>query len=203
MSGTAVSGAGPGPDEAGRTSELEERGTGRLADVDDTAAFQALERARKLAKNPAARRRKYPRTGIAPAGISAGPGLGDAGSGAKPSRRDPQRLGDLAEALLDARGWSEEVESASVITRWREIVGDDIANHTRIEHFAEGRLVVRASSTAWATNLKFLLGQVRSRIAEVVGPEVVTEIVVLGPKAPSWQHGIRSVKGRGPRDTYG
>nr|NLD40552.1 DUF721 domain-containing protein [Actinomycetales bacterium] len=27
--------------------------------------------------------------------------------------------------------------------------------------------------------------------------------VVLGPKAPSWKHGIRSVPGRGPRDTYG
>ncbi|MDO5494952.1 MAG: DciA family protein [bacterium] len=172
---------------------------------DDAAAFQALERARELAKNPAARRRRKWKAGERPgeADTAAGPGLGYAGSGAKPSRRDPQKLGNLAEALLDARGWTDEVESASVITKWPEIVGDDVASHTEIESFQEGRLVVRASSTAWATNLKYLLGPVRSRIAEVVGPEVVTEIVVLGPKAPSWKHGIRSVQGRGPRDTYG
>lgn len=178
---------------------------GQAPESDDAAAFQALERARELAKNPAARRRRKWRGGPTRGApdTSGGPGLGDAGSGAKPSRRDPQKLGNLAEALLDARGWSEEVESASVITKWRQIVGDDVANHTEIEHFQDGRLVVRASSTAWATNLKFLLGSVRSRIAEVVGPEVVTEIVVLGPKAPSWKHGIRSVRGRGPRDTYG
>ncbi|HHW82888.1 MAG TPA: DUF721 domain-containing protein [Actinomycetales bacterium] len=176
-----------------------------MSEPDDAAAFQALERARELARNPAARRRKKWKPGRTPdAGdTSAGPGLGYAGSGAKPSRRDPQKLGNLADALLDARGWTEEVESASVITKWREIVGDDVANHTQIETFTEGRLVVRASSTAWATNLKFLLGPIRTRIAEVVGPEVVGEIVVLGPKAPSWKHGIRSVPGRGPRDTYG
>nr|NLD41516.1 DUF721 domain-containing protein [Actinomycetales bacterium] len=175
------------------------------SEPDDAAAFQALERARALAKNPAARRRRKWKPGsMRGAGdTTAGPGLGNAGSGAKPSRRDPQKLGSLAESLLDARGWSEQVESASVITKWREIVGDDVANHSQIEHFEDGRLVVRASSTAWATNLKHLMGPVRSRIAEVVGPEVVTEIVVLGPKAPSWKHGIRSVPGRGPRDTYG
>ncbi len=169
---------------------------------DDSAAFQALERARALAKNPAARRKRKMRPEPM-ADTSAGPGLGNAGSGAKPSRRDPQTLGSLTGSLFDARGWSDEVEAASVITRWEEIVGSDIAAHTRIESFTEGRLLVRASSTAWATNLKHLLGQVRSRIAEVVGPEIVSEIVVLGPKAPTWKHGIRSVPGRGPRDTYG
>lgn len=171
--------------------------------ADDSAAFQALERARALARNPAAQRKRKAGRGEAPAGLRAGPGLGDAGSGAKPSRRDPQRLGELSSALIDARGWSTEVEAAGVITRWREIVGDDVANHTRVEAFSEGRLLVRASSTAWATNLRYLTGDILSRIAEVVGPEIVTEFVVLGPRAPSWSHGIRSVPGRGTRDTYG
>lgn len=181
----------------------DEQVSAAVAPADDAAAFQALERARELAKNPAARRRRRAHSGTKFTDTSAGPGLGSAGSGSKPSRRDPQKLGDLTEALLDARGWADEVESASVVTRWEEIVGADIAAHTRIESFDAGRLIVRASSTAWATNLKLLLGTVRSRIAEVVGPQIVTDIVVLGPKAPSWNHGIRTVPGRGPRDTYG
>jgi len=63
--------------------------------------------------------------------------------------------------------------------------------------------VVRASSTAWATQVKLLLGQLRQRIAAEVGPDLVTEIVILGPAGPTWKHGLRSVRGRGPRDTYG
>jgi predicted nucleic acid-binding Zn ribbon protein len=32
---------------------------------------------------------------------------------------------------------------------------------------------------------------------------VVTRLRVQGPAAPSWVHGPRHVRGRGPRDTYG
>jgi predicted nucleic acid-binding Zn ribbon protein len=31
----------------------------------------------------------------------------------------------------------------------------------------------------------------------------ITQIRFLGPNAPSWKKGPRSVPGRGPRDTYG
>ena len=41
------------------------------------------------------------------------------------------------------------------------------------------------------------------RIEAVVGPGVVTELIVLGPVAPSWVKGRRRVPGPGPRDTYG
>ncbi len=166
----------------------------------DAAAFEALQRAREMAKAPGAqKRRRKPREG----GLPAGPGLGNAGSGAHPSARDPQRVGDVAEALVDARGWRERVEVASVVGRWREIVGDAVADHTTIERFEEGCLVVRASSTAWATQVKLLMGELRRRIVAEVGPDLVTEIVILGPAGPTWKHGIRSVRGRGPRDTYG
>jgi predicted nucleic acid-binding Zn ribbon protein len=36
-----------------------------------------------------------------------------------------------------------------------------------------------------------------------VGGNVVTRLRVVGPTAPSWKKGPRSVRGRGPRDTYG
>jgi len=31
----------------------------------------------------------------------------------------------------------------------------------------------------------------------------VTRVLVVGPEAPNWKKGRRSVPGRGPRDTYG
>ena len=76
------------------------------------------------------------------------------------------------------------------------------------------RIVVRADSTAWATQLRLLLPALRRRLADelasvsgLVGADVrnswQVEVTVLAPSAPSWRRGGRHVSGRGPRDTYG
>ena len=63
---------------------------------------------------------------------------------------------------------------------------------------------MRAASTSWAVELRLLSGSLLARIAEETGPDVVTELQILGPTAPTWRHGRRGVTGgRGPRDTYG
>ena len=59
------------------------------------------------------------------------------------------------------------------------------------------------SKAAWAAQLKLLSHSLLKRFDEELGQGVVTIIRVLGPSAPNWRHGFRSVPGRGPRDTYG
>lgn len=132
-----------------------------------------------------------------------GPGLGHGISGPGPSRRDPAPLGRIAERVVTERGWSAPVSVGGVVGRWREVVGDQIADHCEVETFEEGKLVLRAASTAWANQLRILQPQLERRLAEEVGEGVVTQITVLGPGGPSWKRGRRSVRGRGPRDTYG
>lgn len=166
---------------------------------DDAAAFQAVERARAMAKR--ARKRNSHAAEKAPTANE--PGLGEALSGAHPSARDPQALGALAAQLLDVRGWKESVTDAAVVVRWEEIVGDQLAQHAHVDSLEDGKLTIRADSTAWATQVKLLRTQLRTRITHVLGAGVVEEIVVVGPAGPSWSHGKRTVKGRGPRDTYG
>lgn len=170
-------------------------------DEASTAARQALARARAAAAakglrrgapGSAARRRSR-----------VGPGLGNPGSGAAPSRRDPQLLGPIVDKLVTERGWSAPVSMGGVVGRWREIVGDKLADHCEVETFDDAELVLRADSTAWATQLRLLQPQLERRLAEEVGEGVVERIVIRGPGGPSWSHGKRSVRGRGPRDTYG
>lgn len=117
--------------------------------------------------------------------------------------RDPRLVGDVFASLLRDRGWVRDVSVGGVIGRWREVVGEDIADHCRPETFENGVLVVRADSTAWAANLKLLASTLLGRLADEVGEGVVTEVKVLGPAGPSFTRGLRSVRGRGPRDTYG
>ena len=90
-----------------------------------------------------------------------------------------------------------------MLGRWSELVGADIAEHCTPLQLRDGELVLQAESTAWATQLRTLQRQLLARLAAAVGRDVVRRIKVVGPSAPSWRHGPRHVRGRGPRDTYG
>jgi predicted nucleic acid-binding Zn ribbon protein len=69
--------------------------------------------------------------------------------------------------------------------------------------FRDGVQDVRADSTAWATQVRLLVPTLLRRLAEELGEGVVEQVQVRGPAAPSWRKGPRSVRGQGPRDTYG
>ncbi len=112
-------------------------------------------------------------------------------------------LGSSLEGLVHDRGWDTEVRVGDTLSRWDDIVGSEIAEHARPDSFLDGVLTVRADSTAWATQLRLLMTQVRKRLDADLGSGVVERIVVTGPSAPSWRHGRLNVPGRGPRDTYG
>jgi predicted nucleic acid-binding Zn ribbon protein len=125
-------------------------------------------------------------------------------SGAHPDERDPQLLDTTVGRLVDDHGWELDLKVHAVFGRWHELVGSEIGDHSTPESFADGRLVVRTDSTAWATQLKLLAPTVVRRLNEELGHVAVTLIEVLGPHGPTWKKGGRSVRdGRGPRDTYG
>ncbi len=117
--------------------------------------------------------------------------------------RDPVLLGDTLARLAAERGWRDELSVGGVVGRWREVVGEQIADHCTPELFDDGRLVVRADSSSWAAEVRLLVPQLLARLEKEVGPDVVREVQVLGPSGPGWVRGQRRVRGRGPRDTYG
>ena len=129
------------------------------------------------------------------------------GDGPRPAPgddRDPQLLDSTLARLVADHGWALDLRVRGVFARWPELVGDEVAAHCTPETFADGRLVVRTDSTAWATQLTLLAPQLVRRLNEDLGAGTVTVIEVLGPHLPTWRKGPRSVRdGRGPRDTYG
>ena len=105
--------------------------------------------------------------------------------------------------FVSEQGWETELRVHGVFSRWEAIVGRDVGQHVTPESYADGRLVVRTDSTAWATQMKLLAPDVVRRLNEVLGDGTVQVIDVEGPRGPSWKRGRLRVKGRGPRDTYG
>ncbi|MEN8582650.1 DciA family protein [Burkholderia sp. RS01] len=117
--------------------------------------------------------------------------------------RDPLGLGKVVGRLVAERGWTSPVAVGSVMAEWPTLVGPEIAAHCTPESFTDTTLHVRCDSTAWATQLRLLSISLLDKFRTELGDGVVTSIQVLGPAAPNWRKGGRTVNGRGPRDTYG
>lgn len=143
-----------------------------------------------------------PAAGGSPAGPAAGR---DPGRRPRRARRDdPEPLRSALGGLLEERGWRDDVALAGVFSRWDQIVGPAVAAHTSPEGISGGVLVVRADSTAWATELQ--LNFAATLIATVnaeLGRGVVHRVKVRGPAPPPQAGRLRVRGGRGPRGDYG
>ena len=162
-------------------------------DADDAAAA-ALLRARAAARD------KGLRPGLKPMRARR---AGVPSTRAPRDGRDPELLGDQMDRLLADRGWKVDVAVGSVMGRWPDIVGAEVAQHCTPVTFEFGVLTVRADSTAWMVQLQLLESSIMGRLEGEVGKGTVTSLKLVGPSAPSWSRGLRRAQGPGPRDTYG
>ena len=117
--------------------------------------------------------------------------------------RHPKSIADVLKVVSTSRYWGESLSLGQVASRWSDIAGKQVAAHCIIESFNAGKLVIRCDSTAWAKQMTLLIPQIEKRIADTVGDGYSPQVIVAGPRPPSWKHGTYSVKGPGPRDTYG
>lgn len=125
------------------------------------------------------------------------------GPARRAGREDAVALGDVLGEMVQSQGWEERLAASRVFTDWAQIVGPEVAQHCSVHEFADGVVHIQADSTAWAKELKLLAPRLVAKLNHELGDGQVLRIDVRGPQAPSWKKGPRSVKGRGPRDTYG
>jgi len=100
-------------------------------------------------------------------------------------------------------GWQADLTAGTLAGRWAQVVGDQVADHCEMVSLEAGLLTVRASSTAWKTELSLMTAALVARCDDELGPGVVVEVRVLGPGGPGFGRGRLRVPGRGPRDTWG
>ena len=118
--------------------------------------------------------------------------------------RDPLTAGQTLDGVLKEFRWEAQLAEADLFNRWAELVGQQNADNSQPETLVGGVLTIRCKSTAWATQLNLAQDDLLSRIRASAPGALVESLTIIGPQAPSWKRGIRSVSnGRGPRDTYG
>ncbi len=117
---------------------------------------------------------------------------------------DPTLVADILENLVKDREWDSGLAEGNLFAGWASIVGGDIATHTEPISLLDGKLLVQCSSTAWETQLTLTQNDILATIRASAPGALVESIRFIGPQAPSWKKGLRSISnGRGPRDTYG
>lgn len=117
---------------------------------------------------------------------------------------EPGKLSEVLDELITTRDWKKGIAEGTLFSNWRKIVGDEVANHCEPITLLEGRLTIRAETTAWATQLRLIQDEILKTLQTHSEGVLVEELAVIGPSAPSWKRGLRSIRGaKGPRDTYG
>lgn len=117
---------------------------------------------------------------------------------------DPEKIGNILSELIDSRDWRKGIAEGNLFSDWREIVGFDIADHSTPITLYEGKLTIQTSSTAWSTQLRLMNSELLKNIRQSAPGALVDELVIIGPHAPSWKRGLRTIRGaQGPRDTFG
>lgn len=117
--------------------------------------------------------------------------------------RAPKTLANTMDSLIQNFGWQSKVAEGELFSNWKELVGDRVAESSFPEDLSKGVLTVRCKSTAWATQLRLMGSDILVKIGERLPDLEVKELRFIGPQAPSFKTGFRTVPGRGPRDTFG
>jgi predicted nucleic acid-binding Zn ribbon protein len=90
----------------------------------------------------------------------------------------PTPVGAALERVVAALGGPSVRGLTTLFDRWDEIVGERVATHARPHGLDDGVLVVAVDEPGWATQLRFLEGELLRRLEEALGPGVVRSLVV-------------------------
>ena len=120
------------------------------------------------------------------------------------SLNEPEKLSSLLGEIVERRDWRKGIAEGNLISSWSDVVGPEISSHCEPITLLDGKLTIRASSTAWATQLRLMAQDLLRSIQSTSAGALVEEVHIIGPTAPSWRRGARTIRGsKGPRDTYG
>jgi predicted nucleic acid-binding Zn ribbon protein len=91
---------------------------------------------------------------------------------------DFQPLSASLDAVVRALRGPTAKGLAGLFAGWDDAVGPGIAAHARPLVLDEGRLVVEVDEPGWATQLRYLEAELRTRLAPLVAPSVIVSLEV-------------------------
>lgn len=95
----------------------------------------------------------------------------------------PEEIGEVIQEVIRRRGWDDRLRGAMLFQRWDQVVGAELAQHCQPVRLAGGVLTVAASSPQWATQLRYMTGQLQLNVNQALGEPLVTSVNVTVGRA--------------------
>jgi predicted nucleic acid-binding Zn ribbon protein len=84
----------------------------------------------------------------------------------------PQRISDSLGALIKRFSRTDLIGIAALEDHWAELVGTEVADHSRPSALRGSTLVVVVDQPAWATQVRLVTGSLLERFSQVSGQRV-------------------------------
>jgi predicted nucleic acid-binding Zn ribbon protein len=92
--------------------------------------------------------------------------------------KDPAPMVASLDRLVRRLGGPSADVTTGVFGRWPELVGENVAANSRPVAMRGSTLVVAVADPAWATQLRFLEGNLVERLQAELGPDTIDSIEV-------------------------
>lgn len=80
---------------------------------------------------------------------------------------DPEVVGGALDRFLNQMGSPPAKALGGFESRWSDVVGPVLADHTRPAEFVSGTLTVICDDPAWASQITWSEGQIKDRVSEL------------------------------------
>lgn len=91
---------------------------------------------------------------------------------------DPKPVGPSLERLLSHLGAPKVSTVVEVFDRWPELVGAEIAKHSRPVSLSDNKLTIRTDDAAWASQLRWAEKELLARLAIELGSDDVKALEI-------------------------
>lgn len=95
---------------------------------------------------------------------------------------DPIPISDSLDGVVRSLRGPSRQAVGGVFGKWRDAVGDQVAEHVRPLKLDERVLVVEVDDPAWATQVKFLSSTIIDKLRTVAGVEIERIEVRVDPR---------------------
>lgn len=98
------------------------------------------------------------------------------------------------EGLIETHNWRAHTKIATLLEKWEDLIGIEIAQHVTIKNYDEvtKELLLSADSHTWAVQLRTLTNKILDKISKEIGENFVTRVKVVGPSKSAQKHQWRA-----------
>ena len=92
-------------------------------------------------------------------------------------RSNTQQLSAILREYIREMRFDRKLKEVEIVQSWKELLGNTISRYTRNIYFSKGILFVEISSPVVKNELIMIREEIRSRLNNQAGEEIVTKIV--------------------------